>query len=72
MRALNNIRMMLKALWRVLRLYKLSPKLIALLEDLRTGTTAAVRLEVESGSGTVEGSLGPAFEGTARPGTHEA
>jgi hypothetical protein len=44
------------ALWKVLRLYNVSTKLIALLEDLHTGTTAAVRLD---------GSLGPAFEVTA-------
>ncbi len=33
------------ALWKVLRLYNVSTKLIALLEDLHTGTTAAVRLD---------------------------
>lgn len=44
------------ALWKVLRLYNVPAKLIALLEDLHTGTTAAVRLD---------GKLGPAFEVTA-------
>ena len=32
------------ALWRVLRVYNVHPKLVALLEDLHTGTTAAVKL----------------------------
>jgi hypothetical protein len=41
------------ALWKVLRLYKVHSKLIALLEDLHTGTTAAVRLD---------GRVGPAFD----------
>jgi hypothetical protein len=40
----------------MLWLYNVSAKLIALLEDLHTGTTATVRLD---------GSLGPAFEVTA-------
>lgn len=44
------------ALWRVLRLYSVHPKLIALLEDLHTGTAAAVRLG---------GRLGSAFDVTA-------
>lgn len=44
------------ALWKVLRLYNVHPKLIALLEDLHSGTTAAVRLE---------GRVGPAFDVTA-------
>jgi hypothetical protein len=46
------------ALWKVLRLYNVSAKLIALLKDLHTGTgtTAAVRLV---------GDLGPAFDVTA-------
>jgi hypothetical protein len=44
------------ALWKVLRVYHVHPKLIALLEDLHTGTTAAVRLE---------GRVGPAFDVTA-------
>ena len=38
------------ALWKVLHLYKVHPKLIALLEDLHTGTTTAVRLDGRVGS----------------------
>ena len=44
------------ALWRVLRVYNVHPKLIALLEDLHTGTTAAVKLG---------GRVGDAFDVTA-------
>lgn len=44
------------ALWRVLRVFGVAPKLVALLQDLHTGTFAAVRLD---------GQLGPAFEVTS-------
>jgi hypothetical protein len=41
------------ALWKVLRVYQVHAKIIALLEDLHTGTFAALRLD---------GKVGPAFE----------
>ena len=44
------------ALWKVLQMYAVHPRLIALLQDLHSGTTAAVRLG---------GRVGPAFEVTA-------
>jgi hypothetical protein len=44
------------ALWKVLKLYAVHPKLIALLEDLHSGTSAAVRLD---------GRVGTAFAVTA-------